>query len=310
MSFTSNIRSEIAGQIPKSRHCQTAELLALIAQNARIFKSSDEKYFFIFQTESLTVAKKSYILLNRLFNVKSEVSVVSHMPHSTRRSYVISIDNNVERLIGALKLESTEGKLLYEEKHSWKKLLTSTCCKRAFLAGIFLTSGSVTNPEKSYHLELNVPDEEMVSLIKYAFDAFSLDLRTVERKGNKVIYIKDAEKISEFLSILGAGKSMMELENVRIMKGLRNNVNRQVNCETANIDKTVNAARKQIEDINTLIERGEFGSLSPEIQEVAYLRLDNPDASLTELAALSGGNISRSGINHRLRKISKLASGE
>jgi len=181
------------------------------------------------------------------------------------------------------------------------------CCKKAYLRGAFLAGGSLSNPDKGYHLEIVCRDAMIAEEIEEILEEFNIFSKVVERKDHFVLYIKEAEQIADFLNIIGAHNSLMEFENVRILKEVRNNVNRQVNCETANIQKTVDASIRQIENIRFLVQTGELNKLSPQLKEAAILRLENPDTNLSDLCSLMKTPISKSGMNHRLRKIDEMA---
>ncbi len=186
-------------------------------------------------------------------------------------------------------------------------LLQQTCCRRAFLRGCFLTSGSISDPNKGYHLEIVCRTEAQANQIQEIMKSFSLGAKIVERKKHFVVYLKEGEQIVDMLNIMGAHVALMRVENIRIEKELRNSVNREVNCETANLAKTAKASRKQIEDIAYIVSHAGLSSLPENLQEIATLRLENREASLKELGELLTPPIGRSGVNHRLRRISEIA---
>ncbi|NLB20548.1 MAG: DNA-binding protein WhiA, partial [Clostridium sp.] len=179
--------------------------------------------------------------------------------------------------------------------------------KKAFIKGAFLGSGSVSNPEKAYHLEFVVNSLELAEELRDLINTFGLTAKVIARKNTFIVYLKEGEQIVDILSIIGAFNSLFEFENVRIVKDMRNNVNRLVNCETANLSKTVNAAVRQVESIR-LIER-ELGlqRLPKPLREMAEIRLEYPDESLKELGEILEPKVGKSGVNHRLRKIEKIA---
>ncbi len=304
MSFSSDIKHSLIDEIPSAMHCRIAELLALLSLNSECVKASTDTKKIYIKTEGLTVASKSYILLKKLFKVSPQVCVRRYKNGNESKSYRLLISKADTDSILKMYTYTDSGRL---HMQGMMKLIESTCCKKAFLRGVFLSSGSVTDPSKSYHLEMVLPDEAMLHAVLHAMNAYGFEPGTVLREKRLVVYLKDSSKISDFLSLIGAGKAMMELENIKILKEVRNNVNRQVNCETANITKTVSAAHKQIEDIKQLKMSGNFDKLTPALREIAELRLAHPEASLSELASMVGDGISRSGINHRLKKIATIA---
>lgn len=177
---------------------------------------------------------------------------------------------------------------------------------KSLIRGIFLGSGSVNNPENKYHLEIILSTKDNAQIIKEILDKLQIKMKLLERKNGYSLYIKDADEISRFLAFIGANSAVLKFEEIRVIRDMKNNINRKVNCETANISKTINAAVKQIEAIKKLKETGEFENLSENLKEIAELRLENPDASLIELGEMLKNPIGKSGVNHRLKQIEQL----
>ena len=185
--------------------------------------------------------------------------------------------------------------------------LEKTCCKRAFIRGAFLEAGSITDPNKSYHFEIVCKTMEQAEFLQNTIrEGFGLHAKIVERKEHFVVYIKEGEEIVEMLNIMEAFVSLMNLENIRILKEMRNSINRKVNCETANLMKTVNSATRQIQDIEYIRDSIGIDALPKNLQEVAWVRLENPNVTLKELGELMDPPVGKSGINHRLRKIERI----
>lgn len=182
-----------------------------------------------------------------------------------------------------------------------------SCCKSAFLRGAFLTCGVLVNPEKEYHFEFKPEEEQLANELFSFLQQIGQPFKQTIRKGHPIVYLKGSEPIEDMLILMGASKTAMELMQVKLLKDLRNKVNRQTNCETANLDKTVKASVKQVHDIEYILKRKGKTGIPDDLREVATLRLNNPEASLAELAELLPFNISRSGLNHRLKRLSKLA---
>jgi DNA-binding protein WhiA len=308
LSFSGDIRRELMRQIGTARSVRLAELAAFVLLCGSV-RCSKRETFVTIDTGSLTVADKSFILLNKAFNITPLVRVSSFSTGRDKSFHIVVDGREAEELVEALKLNGNhyDSEGMCTEYKGTRYLLEDNECKRAFLRGTFMAAGSVTDPEKEYHLEMTVKDLAYVSLVSDAMGAFGQKTKSIERKGSRVIYIKDGEDISDFLNVIQAYKAMYTFENVRILKGIRNSVNRQVNCETANIDKTVNAAVKQLEDIRYIEKKTGFLGLKDSLRETAELRLKYPDASLRELADISEGKLTRSGINHRLKKLSEIA---
>lgn len=188
-----------------------------------------------------------------------------------------------------------------------EKLTEKTCCKRAFLKGAFIGAGTISDPEKEYRFDIICDTEEMAEFLKILFSSFEIRAKVTIRRGKPVLYLKEAESISAALNVLEAHKAMMQFENIRIVKEMRGSVNRQVNCETANIQKTVAASMKQTEDIELIQERKGLDSLDQNLIAIAKVRLAYPDVTLAELGDLMIPPISKSAVNHRMRKISQIA---
>lgn len=203
------------------------------------------------------------------------------------------------------------GELITESKDitlsDLKKVIKDTCCKKAFLKGVFLGSGCVVNPNTDYHFEITTKSKTYADYVIKLINEFELSPKQIKRNSNHVIYLKGSEQISTLLAILGANKAVLEYENIRISKSITNNINRSVNCETANLTKTIEAAVKQQEAIRKLKKEDKFNDLNPKLKEIASLRLKFPEASLDELAEKCSYKISKSGVYHRLNKIVKLA---
>ena len=181
--------------------------------------------------------------------------------------------------------------------------------KRSVVKGAFLGAGSVNNPEKQNHLEVGFNKKENMDFINNICKSFDIHLKELIDKDNHkyTLYIKDGETISMFLALIGANQSVLKFEEIRVLREIKNNVNRKVNCETANLEKTVSASVIQVDDIKLLIKLKKFDDLPDYLKEIAYVRLDNPDASLKELGELLDNKISKSGVNHRLQKIHEIA---
>lgn len=211
------------------------------------------------------------------------------------------------KVLQASKLIDEYGEICENLSVSSNILIQKECCKRAFIRGAFLASGSISDPEKFYHFEIVCTTEDKAVQLKNIIQYFNIDAKIVERKKHFVVYIKEGAGIVDILNVMEAHVALMDLENVRILKEMRNSVNRKVNCETANLKKTVSAAVKQIEDIKFIRDKVGLSVLSDNLEEMARLRLDNPDASLKELGEMLTPAVGKSGVNHRLRKICEIA---
>ena len=308
MSFSGNVKEELSEHWSSARHCQIAELAAILGLCGSIIINSRNEYRVKVHTENKAVARKVFTLIKKTFNIESDISIRRNIQkQSVSYSVVVKQHQDALRVLQAVKLidEHLDG---FEEIRIVNPIVVQqTCCKRAFIRGAFLAAGSMSDPKKAYHFEIVCAAEPMAEQIRELMSSFSMDAKIVQRKKSYVVYLKEGSQIVDILNIMEAHVSLMELENVRILKEMRNTVNRKVNCETANLNKTVSAAVKQLEDITYLRDTIGLEKLSEGLEEVALARLSHPDASLKELGALLSPPVGKSGVNHRLRKLGDLA---
>lgn len=308
MSFSGNVKEELSEHWSSARHCQIAELAAILGLCGSIIINSRNEYRVKVHTENKAVARKVFTLIKKTFNIESDISIRRNIQkQSVSYSVVVKQHQDALRVLQAVKLidEHLDG---FEEVRIVNPIVVQqTCCKRAFIRGAFLAAGSMSDPKKAYHFEIVRAAEPMAEQIRELMSSFSMDAKIVQRKKSYVVYLKEGSQIVDILNIMEAHVSLMELENVRILKEMRNTVNRKVNCETANLNKTVSAAVKQLEDITYLRDTIGLEKLSEGLEEVALARLSHPDASLKELGALLSPPVGKSGVNHRLRKLGDLA---
>lgn len=308
MSFSGNVKEELSRQWNSARHCQIAELAALISMCGSIIINSCSRYSIKIHSENLAVARKCFTLIEKTFNIEADISIRRNiLKQSVSYAVVVRRHEDALRILQATKLID-EHQAGFEEVHIVNPLVVQqTCCRRSFVRGAFLAAGSMSDPNKSYHFEIVCSSEKMACQIKELICGFSMDAKVVQRKRTYVVYLKEGSQIVDILNIMEAHISLMELENVRILKEMRNTVNRKVNCETANINKTVSAAVKQVEDITYLRDTIGFEKLSEGLEDMALVRLSHPDATLKELGELLSPPVGKSGVNHRLRKLSEMA---
>ena len=298
MSFSGQIKEELAQVISSPRHCQLAELAALVQFCGHI----EEDGSLLVQSENPLVIRKCFTLLKKTFKI--EAVAKSQMQTQNYRLFVTGED--AFRVLEALKICDTAGHLMMRHLTD-PVLIKNSCCKRAYLRGCYMAVGSMSDPYKSYHLELVCGLQAQAEQLLKILHDFSLDAKMIVRKKYYVVYMKEGENIADFLNITEAHKALMDFENTRIYKGMRNMVNRKVNCEAANITKTVNAATRQVEDIRLIREKMGLEGLPEPLRQMAYVRLENPQASLGELGKLLDPPVGKSGVNHRLRKLGELA---
>lgn len=310
MSFSSEVKAELAGGNPGASHCQIAELSGMLSMVAyvRYWRSSPSSIVIV--TERSVIAREIAMLLRRLFGCVPDASVKRTGENSRIYKMEINSPDIVRSILITLKIDfdgTTSEKVFCQDMKIERLDLRSQCCRRAYIKGVFMTSGSISDPNKGYHMEIVCENRERAEFISNIINGFDISSRIIQRKRYYVVYLKDGEMIVSMLGIMGAHISLMNMENIRIKKEIRNKINRRVNCEAANLNKTVSAAVKQIEDIIFIMEtKGPF-YLPDNLQALAVARLENEDASLKELGEMMTPPIGKSGVNHRLRKISEIA---
>ena len=309
MSFSSEVKEELSRRISDHGHCNIAELSAMIGICGQVSISEEDQYQLILDTENVAVARKYFTLLKKTFNIEAEVRIRknTYMKKVTMYRVIVVGHEDTINILLATRYIDDHMEVVEDVCKTNRVLLQEECCRQAYLRGIFLTTGSVCDPEKSYHLEMIFANASCAEQVQELMAEFGLDARIVNRKNYAVVYLKDGMQIMELLDLMGAGASIMSFEGVRMRREISNNVNRQVNCETANLSKTVQAAMKQIEDIRYIETQTGFGQLSEGLKEIAVLRLQYQDASLKELGLMLEPPVGKSGVNHRLHKLSEIA---
>jgi len=303
MSFASDIKKELT-TIESKECCDRAELSALIRMNGSL-SFSNRRLMVSIQTENAAIARRIYVLIKKQYQGPVELLVRKKMRLKKNNVYIVRIVEQGEEILRDLHILK-EGFSLNPEISP--ELLKKKCCKRAYLRGAFLAGGSVNNPEtSSYHLEIFSLYKEHSEALSNLLNEYHLNSKVIERKRGFITYLKEAEKISDFLKLIGAYNALLRFEDVRIVRDMRNSVNRLVNCETANLNKTIGAALRQVENIKFIDETIGLDALPEKLREVALLRVQYQDVTLKELVDIVGGEISKSGINHRLRKIDEIA---
>lgn len=298
MSFSATVKEELAGQISPARHCQLAELAAFLHFCGSTCGNGQH---LCLETENEAVARKCFTLFQKTFNIDDVVI--------KGKSRLLSNDEAETKVIQALHLGDKEGSLIALERPVSSLLIKNSCCARAYLRGAFLCVGSMSDPQKSYHLEFVCNERVQAEQLKSIIQEFQIEAKVIKRKKYYVVYLKEGAGIVDLLNVIGAHVSLMNLENLRIVKEMRNSINRCVNCETANISKTVAAASKQIEDILLIRDKYGFENLPDNLRQMAEIRLEYPDAALKELGGYLEPAVGKSGVNHRLRRLSEIADG-
>lgn len=287
MSFSSDVKKELVAQCGKSRHCQIAELAGMFFMVGHMRECRPAM-----DTDNALVLEKYALLMKKAFGVQTDKTLS---------------DEETSRFSQALRLECADGG---ERLPADGLILQRECCRRAYIRGAFVASGTVSDPNKSYHFEIACRTAEQAGQLRKLMQGFGFDAKTVVRRHHFVVYLKEGEQIVDVLSVMGAYVSLMDLENVRILREMRGAVNRKVNCETANINKTVSAAVAQIADIHAIEETIGLEALPAPLYEMAQARLSYPEATLAELGAAMDPPVGKSGVNHRLRRIAEVAQRE
>ncbi|MDR2043170.1 MAG: DNA-binding protein WhiA [Clostridium sp.] len=285
MSFSGEVKEELIRHISPSRHCQIAELAAILNFTG-VFRPEDGREGLSpagVQTENEAVVRKCFTLLRGTYKIDTD-----RMTVSGEMAGFLAKCGDSQVPVSPL-------------------LIKNTCCRRAFLRGAFLSIGSMSDPEKGYHLEFVCTTEEKARQLQGVIQGFEIEAKIVARKKYHVVYLKEGAGIVDLLNVMEAHVALLNLENLRILKDVRNFVNRRVNCEAANITKTVTASARQVEDIRLLERHHGFFRLPEHLRQMAEARLEHPDATLAELGEYLVPPVGKSGVNHRLRKLSELA---
>lgn len=318
ISFAQRLKSELArGALVKSC-CARAELRAFIQMNGRLLLRKNTLGITL-QTQSAALARRLFSLLKFCFDFSPRIYFSRERQLQKNNRFFIQVlgRKKVERVLlelGFMGFHPESGRPILKKYFSSLQneknetgVFTEKCCRRSYLAGAFLASGSTVNPKTAYHLEIVAPDETYTQEIVAVLSCFDLPARYFQRKNDYVVYFKGAEKIGEFLRIIAASAALLDFESIRVVKGVRNKINRLVNCETANLAKTAAASWEQVSNIRLLEEVLGLDSLRPSLAQVARLRLKYPEATLQELASAAVPPLTKSGVYHRMRRINALA---
>jgi len=306
MSFSSEVKSELSKHVSSARHCQIAEIAAITAMCGQFIQKPNENFVIKISTENESVIRKFFTLLKKTFNINSENIISCFEDCKKGNTYTIFIEEEYStRILQTLKMIDNN-KMIKTNQLINPLIIQQTCCKRTFIRGAFLASGSISDPQKFYHFEIVCENLFKAEQLRDIINSFEVEAKIIQRKKYFVVYIKEGTHIVDILNIMEAHVALMHLENVRILKEMRNSVNRQVNCETANLNKTVEASVKQIRDIEYIRDTVGLSALSQGLSDIANARLENPDMNLKDLGMLLSPTVGKSGVNHRLRKLSEM----
>ncbi|KXZ40458.1 hypothetical protein SAMN05661008_01558 [Alkalithermobacter thermoalcaliphilus JW-YL-7 = DSM 7308] len=308
MSFSIQTKNELSRITPPSMCCEIAQLSAMIRTSGTIQLAGFEKLNIKMSTENAAIARRLFKLLKSCFNINTEIMVRKNTNLKKNNNYVLIVNSSMgsTEILKKTRILKQKSGISINNKIP-KDLLKDENCKRAYIRGAFLGCGSISDPEKAYHMEFVTNNREFSEELKDLINEFGFNSKIVNRKNSYVIYLKESEQICDLLNLMGAYNALLALENVRILKEMRNNVNRVVNCETANLTKTVNAAVRQLENIRYIKDTVGLDYLPKNLAEIAKIRLEYEDFSLKELGQMLDPPIGKSGVNHRLRKIEEIA---
>lgn len=292
MSFSSQIKDELLNITDSKPCCSLAEMYGLM-----LFAKTFSKREMFLNTEKEAVAEKYRQVAERLSFENAE------MTKSASGKCKVSVPTEQARvkILEAFGFSGNER----SRRINWANI-SDECCVSAFLRGVFLACGTINDPEKNYHIEFNVPYSLHSDLLR-VFDEANLSAKEIKRNNSYILYFKDSEEILDLLTFMGANDSVLEYTGVKIIKDIRNNVNRKINFENANLDRVLEASYKQIEAIEKLKKSGKLSRLNPELKEIAYLRLENPELSLKQIGEQLKPPLSRSGVNHRIQTLLNMA---
>lgn len=309
MSFSSFTKNELSRIPIKNKCCAKAELAAIVRMNGIIQINGKNRMSLKFATENAAIARRIFSLLKAMYNTDVDVMVRRNKQLKKNNNYLIVVRNtrSTKKILEDIGLIRTNGDDYFQVDYKIPQdIINKRCCKRSFIRGAFLGGGSISNPEKTYHLEFVTTNEEHGKELSDLINSFGLSSKIVLRKENFVIYLKEGEQIVDLLNIMGAHLALLKLEDIRVLKDVRNNINRIVNCETANLSKTIDASLRQIENIEYIDRIMGLEKLPKNLSDLAYLRLEHRDASLKELGAMLNPPVGKSGVNHRFRRIEEI----
>ncbi len=308
MSFSLKVKNEVCRSGELSKDEIAAQLSAIMKSSGTLGFGFNRSVTFKVITENPAIARWIFKNLKEFFDIHTKLLVKKSNSLKKNNIYMVLIPEEIDVKGFLQEVGIIEKDGLFNIHYGVpEEIIKNEDCKRAYIKGAFLGGGSISNPEKTYHLEFVTHDEDYANELSNLINSYKLNSKVIQRKNSFVIYLKEGEQIVDLLNIIGAHNALLELENIRIMKEMRNNVNRIVNCETANLSKTVNAAVRQVESIKLIESEIGLDRLPKNLKEVARIRLEFPDESLKELGAMLNPPVGKSGVNHRLRRIEKIA---
>lgn len=307
MAYTADVKSELMQSPMLEDCCAAAELTALLLLSGSISLCGLGKYRLTFGSENAAVVRYCFMQLKRAYSLAPEIRALRSNQRGEHTRYELQMEGEeAEGLLEKLELLDP-GEILGIRMRPAEAMLERECCRRAYLRGAFLACGWISQPEKAYHFEFATPDEEQAGTLRLLMSHWELPARISARKSQQIVYVKKSEDVETLLGVLGASSALLTFENVRIMKGLRNDLNRQMICDDFNTDKTVRAAAQQMLDIEVIEKYMGLGKLPDSLRQAAEARLNSPDATLTQLGELMEPPAAKSAVNKRMRRLGELA---
>ncbi len=309
MSFSSQTKEELL-RTPFDRECCLLSEVAALTQTSGSLGFLGGGHFSVtYQVEHAGTARRLFRMLKEGMKLSPKLHVVEHRRLGVRRTCVLTVEEeDAWKLLESLDMMKTEenGNRVLKHTHPHPQL-NKQCCRKAYLRGCFLGAGSMTSPEKNYQMEWITQNESQAQALEKVLEKSDIHPSKKKRRDRTVLYLKSAQSIVDVLAMMGASQAVMDMENVRITRQIRGNVNRAANCDLHNTEKSMNASENQIRAINRIVESKGMDSLSPVLQELARIRLENPHLSLEELGPLLNPPVGKSGVNHRMRRIMAIA---
>lgn len=309
MSFSTETKNELSRMDIGNRALDIAELSAIIRLSGSLHFMGNMQIGLKITTELNSIARRVFKILKKEFEINTSITVNKNQMLKKNNSYVLTItpEMGASKLLVDLGILDNENTFITRNDIS-NKIVKEPEDAHAYIRGAFLGGGSINDPEKNYHMEFVANNEDYAYELSELINSMGFNSKIVTRKNNFVVYLKESEQISDLLAIIGATNAMFALQNIKIMKEMRNNVNRIVNCETANLSKTVDAAVRQVENILIIQKTIGIRGLPENLQELAMLRLEYEDMSLKELGEMLHPPLGKSGVNHRFKKIEEIAN--
>ena len=311
MSFSTETKNELSRVEPPKKCCQLAEVAGFLRVAGSIRLAGGGKFKIVITTDNPAVARHYKKMIKEYFQVETELEIGRAAALKKGHTYILTIDpemrsESILRETGILLVREGNN---YISDGIYDDLIKTKCCRKSYMRGIFMGAGTISDPEKGYDLEFVCSSENLAKDLRKLINSFEdLSAKIVERKGKYIVYMKNSQYISDTLAIMGAHSKVLQFEDIKIKKELVNETVRITDCDNANTDRTLDASQRQIEAIRKIEAAHGFSSMPEKLRELAQLRLDNPEASLTQLGEMLDPPLKKSGINNRLKRIMDIAA--